>query len=69
MTGKGLRAYNNPPTKEKRRKERKVMWIESYNMKDDKLDMMLMIDMKDDKLGFWGKQWKAMCSIVEKFLE
>ena len=30
---------------------------------------LLMIDVKDDKLGFWGKQWKAMCSIVEKFLE
>ena len=29
---------------------------------------LLMLDLKDDKL-FRGKQEKAMCSIVDKFLE
>jgi len=28
MTGKGIRAYNDAPTKEKLRKGRKVKWIE-----------------------------------------
>ena len=28
MTGEGLKAKNNAPTKEKLRKERKVKWIE-----------------------------------------
>ena len=30
---------------------------------------LLMLDLKDDKFRIRGKQWKAMCSIVEKFLE
>ena len=28
-----------------------------------------MLDLKDDKFRIMGKQWKVMCSIVEKFLE
>ena len=30
---------------------------------------LLMLDLKDDKLQVSGKEGKAMCSIVERFLE
>ena len=53
MTGKGLRAYNNAPTKEILRKGRKVKWREITSN-------LFMLD------RFMRKHGKAICSIVEK---
>ena len=30
---------------------------------------LLMLDLKDECCRIRGKQWKAMCSIIENFLE
>ena len=62
MTGKGLRAYNDAPTKEELRKGRKVRWIE----RKSSLLMIKICRMISSR--FRGKQGKVMCYRVE-FLE
>ena len=66
MSGKGRRAYNKAPKKEKLRK-----WGSLRSREGDKIklvDVRFKLDLKMTKnCRIQGKQWVAMSSTVEKF--